>query len=91
MGGTKGDTSTTINGPAWLVTLCGHGNTSGCHGWKETNAEDAARDGYRILRSSRVDAASVPVRTRHGWMLATDDGGWVAVGEPPGGDARNAG
>lgn len=91
MGGTKGEKSDRINGPAWILTLCGSGNTSGCHGWKESNPDDeAARLGYKIARNGvDYDAEQMPVKTRHGWALFTNDGKRRPVPEPPGMDARN--
>lgn len=91
MGGTKGEDSARINGPAWLLTLCGSGNTSGCHGRKEANRHDAEREGYRIPRNAQgVDAERVPVLTRAGWVLFDNAGGWRRAPEPVDGDARNA-
>ena len=91
-GGTKGDLLEQINQPAWLLTLCGHGNTSGCHGWKENNRHDAEREGYRLPRNGvHVDAEQVPVRTRTGWRLFLNDGKPAKrVPAPVDGDARNA-
>lgn len=91
MGGTKGEESARINGPAWIITLCGSGNTSGCHGWKESNPDDeAARLGYKIARNGvDYDAERMPVLTRAGWVLFDNQGGWAPVPDPPGMDARN--
>jgi len=89
--GTHGPLSATINGPAWLLTLCGHGNASGCHGWKESNAEDAKRAGYRLSRNVMfVDAARVPVHTAHGWALFLDDGTRAPTAAPRDDDATTA-
>lgn len=75
MGGTKGAESDRINGAAWLLTLCGSGNTSGCHGWKETNRVEAVALGYRIERNAAArDAEQVPVFTYRGWALFSNDG-----------------
>lgn len=90
MGGTKGAESDRINGPEWLLTLCGRGNTSGCHGWKESNGAEAARLGYKITaHRTDLDAARVPVLTRFGWVRFTTDGRIVQADPPPCGDARN--
>jgi hypothetical protein len=90
-GGTKGEESTRINQPAWILTLCGHGNTSGCHGWKESNPDDeAARLGYKIPRNGvNYDAELVPVFTRFGWVRFDNQGKVHPVPDPPGMDARN--
>ena len=73
MGGTHGAESDRINGPAWLLSLCGSGVT-GCHGWVEGNRTRAEELGYLILRNGpEVDAATVPVRVRAGWRLFGDD------------------
>jgi hypothetical protein len=76
MGGAHGDRARVINGPAWLRTLCGRGNTSGCHGWKESNAGgEPERLGYRIRRNALfMDASKVPCLTRWGWVLFTNEG-----------------
>jgi hypothetical protein len=91
-GGTKGEKSEQINQPAWILTLCGSGNTSGCHGWKEANlGDEAARLGYKIKRNGRAfDAEELPVLTRFGWVLFDNEGGITATPKPPYGDARNA-
>lgn len=91
-GGTKGDLLELINEPAWLITLCGQGNTSGCHGWKENNRHDAEREGYRLPRNGiHRDAEQVPVLTRTGWRLFLNDGkAPQRVPGPLDGDARNA-
>ena len=62
--------------PAWGLTLCGHGNTSGCHGWKESAPRPISEPaGYRISRNGpAVDAAHVPVLSVDGWALFADDG-----------------
>lgn len=90
-GGRHGADRTAINGPQWLLTLCGHGNTSGCHAWKETNRVDAERDGFRIPRNGLPrDPELVPVHTAWGWRRYTAAGSWVPCPPPPEGDARLA-
>lgn len=90
MGGRSATVSARINGPAWLLHLCGAGNTSGCHGWKETEREQAERDGFRLPRNrtGEIDAAAVPVRTVNGWARYLDDGTRVSVPAPTDDDAR---
>jgi len=91
-GGTHGDLSDTINGPAWLLTLCGMGNAGeGCHRDKDHDRETFEREGYAIRRNGLfVDAERVPVLTRHGWMLYANDGTRTPCPPPPDNDARNA-
>ena len=91
MGGTKGEDSDRINGAAWLLTLCGHGNTSGCHAWKEGDeGGEPTRLGYKIPRNGLdFDAERLPVFTRAGWVLFDNLGGFARVPAPPDGDARN--
>lgn len=91
-GGTKGEKSEQINQPAWILTLCGSGNASGCHGWKESNpGDEAARQGYKIKRNGRAfDAERLPVLTRFGWVRFDNLGRIHRVPAPPDGDARNA-
>lgn len=82
MGGRgKADTERT-NGPAWLVVLCGLGNTSGCH--KEIDSDPAAEaDGWIIRRNTvEVDATVVPIRTYQGWRRLTADGRSLPCGAP---------
>lgn len=63
------------NGPAWMVTLCGHGNTSGCHKEIDLDRASAEADGYVIRRNGPVvDASLMPVRTYRGWRYLTADG-----------------
>lgn len=90
-GGSHGDVSDTINGAAWLLTVCGMGNTSGCHQWKDEHRADALRDGYALpLNGALVDAELVPVLTKRGWARFLNDGSRVPCPPPPDNDARNA-
>jgi len=91
-GGTKGEASDTINGAAWLLTLCGAGNAGqGCHRDKDLDRETFEREGYAIRRNGLfVDAELVPVRTRSGWFLYRNDGTRIRVLAPPNEDAREA-
>lgn len=77
MGGAKGERSEQINRPAWLVTLCGQGNTSGCHRWVDEHRDQAVALGYVIPRNGPDrDAEDVPIRTLHrGWVLLDNEGG----------------
>lgn len=47
-----------------LVTLCGFGNTSGCHGRAHTDREWALANGYRVPHGT--DPRTVPI-THHAW------------------------
>jgi len=89
--GSGGTRAETINLPSNLLTLCGMGNTSGCHQWKDEHRADALRDGYALpLNGPDVDAQLVPVRTRSGWALFLNDGTRVRTLAPANGDAREA-
>lgn len=55
MGGSK---DPLINSPENLILLCGSGTTE-CHGWVESNREEARAQGYAI--SQYEDPALVPV------------------------------
>jgi hypothetical protein len=75
MGGRSKAEAERTNGPAWLVLVCGQGNTSGCHQAIDLDRETAEREGYVIRRNGpEVDAATVPVRTYRGWRRLTADG-----------------
>jgi hypothetical protein len=37
-----------IHQPAWLIVLCGSG-VDGCHGWVESNRDQARDDGYLLF------------------------------------------
>ena len=91
---TRGSGGTNVEGinlPSNLLTLCGMGNTSGCHAWKDTHRADALRDGYALpLNGPQVDAQLVPVRTRRGWALFLNDGKRVPTAAPVDDDAREA-
>lgn len=47
--------------PDNLVTVCGQGNTSGCHKWISDEYTDAERLGWVIRRSSTEIPSEVPV------------------------------
>jgi len=90
-GGTSGEAGERINQPSALLTMCGRGNTSGCHGWKEGSRDEPERLGYRLPRNGiQRDPERVPVLTRRGWALFLNDGTRVPCPAPPDGDARNA-
>lgn len=71
MGGSK---DPAINTAANLLLLCGSG-VDGCHGWVETNREQAIDLGYLISRLSDRPPDTVPVK-RWGveWVLLDADG-----------------
>lgn len=54
-----------------LITLCGRGNTDGCHGWVHSHPFEARRLGWIVSR--HTDPTPVPVLTRQ-------HGGWVLLG-----------
>lgn len=70
MGGSKRPDT---NQPANLVTLCGSGVT-GCHGWAESNRDEARALGLLLWQSQTPSAE--PVRTHRGLLLLDDKGGW---------------
>jgi hypothetical protein len=75
MGGTKRD----IHGVQWLLHLCGSGNTSGCHGYVESNRELAYRFGYLLRHHQRPETS--PVLIRGGALvILTEDGGYEPWG-----------
>ncbi len=88
-GGQSRDEQQRTDTPAWAALLCGAGNTSGCHGRKESDREWGERNGWRLPRNGRpVDATCVPVLTRDGWQLLDDEGRRVPCPAPPNDDAR---
>jgi len=65
MGGTRNEL---IHAPANLILLCGSG-TSGCHGWVESNRDEARKFGYLLYR---IDSAvEIPFidNNKNGWLL----------------------
>jgi hypothetical protein len=71
MGGTK---QAWVNLPAALLTLCGSGVT-GCHGFIETNREDAYNAGWLVRRHGTVKPAQIAVQhALHGLVRLVDDG-----------------
>jgi hypothetical protein len=65
MGGSK---NSELHKPANLITLCGSG-VDGCHGWVESNREQARLDGYLLFR---IDSASeIPFKDNEGnlWLI----------------------
>lgn len=72
-----GGTSRAIESPAWLLHVCGQGNTSGCHRRIENNREEARAAGWLLL--PQQDAAVTPVRLACGWVVLLDDGDYAAA------------
>lgn len=62
--------------PQNLVSLCGWGNTSGCHGRAHRENAWALANGYRVPHGT--DPRTVPI-THHAWGLTwlTADGGFT--------------
>ncbi len=77
MGGTR----RAIHTPAWLLAVCGQGNTSGCHRRIESNRPEAERNGW-ALPWSVEDAATVPAVLWFGTVLLLDDGTFGYPTEP---------
>lgn len=69
MGGTR----RAIHSPAWLLAVCGQGNTSGCHGRIESS-RTAALDAGWLLGPS--DDPSTPVLLAIGRVILDDEGGY---------------
>lgn len=64
-----------------LILLCGSG-TTGCHGRAHSRVRWARANGLIIPAVSRIAAADVPeipVRTRRGWELHPDEGGFELI------------
>lgn len=80
MGGRHGAMVEVVDGPANLVTLCGHATTRhGCHTWAESRATEANEQGY-VLREGQ-DPATSPLLTYHGWVLLDTEGGVSVTGQ----------
>jgi hypothetical protein len=76
MGGSK-----LFDTPQNIVTLCGSG-TTGCHGWVESNRDEAYDLGWLVRRNGRQDPADVHINTYWGWGLFTADGRFLLTGKP---------
>ncbi len=78
--GMGGSRDARVKSPAVQVSLCGMGNTGGCHGWAEANRDgEATRLGYRLSRAVLGDPAWSPEghrvwAYRRGWVALTGDG-----------------
>jgi len=69
MGGSK---NAELHRPANLIALCGSG-TSGCHGWVESNREQARTFGFLIQKVE--SAEEIPFKDLNGdWWLIDNDG-----------------
>lgn len=71
--------------PGNLLRVCGAGNSSGCHGWIETNPTHARALGLIVHRDH--DPLVMPVFARpallwRGWWQPDDDGMWIPS-DPP--------
>lgn len=64
--------SALLESPANLVTLCGTGNTGGCHGKAHSNPQWARNHGWIVSRS--LNPAEIPVDCHDGWHYLSDDG-----------------
>ena len=63
-GGMGGSSREDHHSPQNIVTLCGFGNTSGCHGKAHTDRAWALANGYRVPHGT--DPLTVPI-THHAW------------------------
>lgn len=77
MGGSR---QSHLNRAGNLLFLCGSG-TTGCHGWVESNRQEAVRLGYLVPRYAVPATTPLLYRGRE-WVTLDDDGGMVAW-EPP--------
>ena len=69
MGGSK---NPALNKASNILLLCGSG-TTGCHGWVESNREEAYDAGLLVrMGQAPIDT---PVTLFHGTFLLDDDGG----------------
>lgn len=68
MGGTR---SQVINSPVNLVTLCGSG-TTGCHGWVESNREEARLYGWAVSRYQSPDVVPM-LHAYRGWVTVDSE------------------
>lgn len=74
MGGTR---NPLIHSPANLLDVCGSGNTSGCHGYVESNRVQAVACGW--LLPAGGDPLSVPVLTGGRWVHLSETGTYLEV------------
>lgn len=70
MGGTR----RAIHSPAWLIAVCGHGNTSGCHGRIESSRPASEAAGW--LLAPRDHPSTKPARLAVGVVILLDDGSY---------------
>jgi hypothetical protein len=75
MGGTR----RAIHSPAWLLAVCGMGNTSGCHRRIESDRPTAEANGW-ALPWAVEDAGTVPAVLWFGRVLLDDAGGYTLAG-----------
>jgi hypothetical protein len=69
MGGSK---NANLHQPANLITLCGSG-VDGCHGWVESNRDEARAKGYLLYRID--NASEIPFIDIDGIAWLIDDSG----------------
>lgn len=69
MGGSKNEE---LHKAANLIALCGSG-TSGCHGWVESNREEARTFGYLIVKVE--SAEQIPFKDLNGDWWTIDNNG----------------
>lgn len=81
MGGSR-----TLDHLANLISLCGWGNHTGCHGRAHTDRAAAEDAGMTVPRG--VDPTGIPVGYIDGLWLLDDDGERRAVGAPGGAGLR---
>jgi hypothetical protein len=76
--GIGGDPRPETHAAGNLVLL--HGNAlTRCHGWAESNREEATALGLLIPKGAKAIPSSFPIRHAvHGWCYLLDDGSWTA-------------
>lgn len=75
-GGMGGSKRAEIHAAEGLLQVCGQGNTSGCHGWIESNRTAAKERGWLVDRGQ--DPADVPVVLWNGDRVLLDGASYRA-------------
>lgn len=75
--GKGGDRDPALNTPPRLLLVCGHDNSTGCHGLIESQRVLAKDNGWLVARPT--DPASVPVELHDGRRFLTPDGAYQEV------------
>ena len=65
MGGSR---NADLHKPANLIVLCGSG-VDGCHGWVESNRDQARADGYLLFRVDNAEQIPFIDKFTNGWLI----------------------